>query len=253
MIQTAERVSTQLSDNYVYQRSLLAYHYAANIIHGNVLEIGTGEGYGIEMISSKATQFTTVDQFVKNIDFTKYSNVQFKQITVPPFTGLMDDTYDFVITFQVIEHIENDLEFLKEIYRVLKPGGKLIVSTPNILTTLTRNPWHVREYKHNELTKLSNSVFLSTETLGTYGNETIMNYYNKNKEAIKKITRFDIFNLQYLLPRRLLQIPYDLLNRYNRKKLLSSNYSLTSGIKMSDFSIAPVNDQCLDLYYICTK
>ena len=51
----------------------------------------------------------------------------------------------------------------------------------------------------------------------------VQKYYQKNKESVKKITRFDIFNLQYILPRWMLQIPYDILNRLNRKKLKSDN------------------------------
>lgn len=55
LIQTAERVShIDASDNYVFQRSLFAYAEAAKLVHGKVLEIGTGSGYGIEMIASKA-------------------------------------------------------------------------------------------------------------------------------------------------------------------------------------------------------
>ena len=37
---TAQRVSKEISDNYVFQRSLLAYHYAAERVNGDVLEIG---------------------------------------------------------------------------------------------------------------------------------------------------------------------------------------------------------------------
>jgi len=47
-INTAERVSAEASDNFVFQRSLLAYHAASARIAGDVLEIGTGAGYGIE-------------------------------------------------------------------------------------------------------------------------------------------------------------------------------------------------------------
>ena len=48
---TAERVSREMSDNFVFQRSLLAYHAAAQRIGGDVLEIGTGAGYGIEVVA----------------------------------------------------------------------------------------------------------------------------------------------------------------------------------------------------------
>ena len=50
-ITTAERVSREASDNFVFQRSLLAYHAAAQRISGDVLEIGTGAGYGIEVVA----------------------------------------------------------------------------------------------------------------------------------------------------------------------------------------------------------
>ena len=46
---TAERVSRDASDNFVFQRSLLAYDRAAEIVSGDVLEIGTGTRYGIEL------------------------------------------------------------------------------------------------------------------------------------------------------------------------------------------------------------
>ena len=124
-IQTAERVShIDASDNYVYQRSVFAYLQAAEMIQGNILEIGTGSGYGVDIVSPKADHFTTVDKFVCDIDKSKYDNVSFVQCNVPPLEGFEDNQFDFVITFQVIEHIKPDDAFVKEIHRVLKPGGK---------------------------------------------------------------------------------------------------------------------------------
>ncbi|MDE5621984.1 MAG: SAM-dependent methyltransferase, partial [Alistipes sp.] len=61
-ITTAERVSTEASDNFVFQRSLLAYHAAAERIAGDVLEIGTGTGYGIEGVAPHAARFVTLDK-----------------------------------------------------------------------------------------------------------------------------------------------------------------------------------------------
>lgn len=61
-VTTAERVSRDASDNYVFQRSLLAYHHAAGLISGNVLEIGTGTGYGVEILAPHCDRFTTVDK-----------------------------------------------------------------------------------------------------------------------------------------------------------------------------------------------
>ena len=78
---------------------------------------------------------------------------------VPPIKGIEDSTIDFVVTFQVIEHIEDDELFLSEIYRVLKPGGKMILTTPNAKMSLTRNPWHIREYTTDQMADTLQSSF----------------------------------------------------------------------------------------------
>jgi len=253
-LQTAERVShTDLSDNYVYQRSLLAYVECAKMVHGRVLELGTGSGYGIDYISASADEFVTIDKFPSNIDFSKYPNVTFKQMTLPSLAEFEDNSFDFVISFQVIEHIVDDHEYVKEAHRVLKPGGKLIVTTPNKKMSITRNPWHIREYTIEELRTLMGKYFKTVESNGVFGNEKIMDYYNNNKASVRKITRFDIFNLQYRLPRQVLQIPYDILNRMNRRKLLSENNDLVSSIKMEDYFTGTAKEGCFDLFYISEK
>ena len=60
-INTAERVSVEASDNFVFQRSRLAYCAAAERIGGEVLEIGTGSGYMAALIGSMAKQVTTIE------------------------------------------------------------------------------------------------------------------------------------------------------------------------------------------------
>ena len=222
MIQTAERVSHRdMSDNYVYQRSILAYLETEKLISGKVLEIGTGSGYGISIVSPKASTFVTIDKFadpkVKE-ENAHLTNVEFVQMTIPPIAGIADNSFDFVISFQVIEHIQNDKEYVKEIHRVLKPGGKFIVTTPNKPMSLSRNPWHIREYKVAELKTLLLKSFKAVETNGTYGNEKVMEYYNKNKESVNRIMKYDILNLQYRLPAWVLQVPFDIMNRRKQKK-----------------------------------
>ncbi len=253
VLQTAERVSHEdMSDNYVFQRSLLAYLEAAKIVSGDVLEIGAGEGYGIKHIAPKADHYLTLDKHPVHID-PQYTNVSFKQMNIPPLAGIEDASFDYVVSFQVIEHIEADDKYVSEIHRVLKPGGKFIVTTPNKKMSITRNPWHVREYTIGELKTLLGQSFASVDAKGVFGNTKIMDYYNKNKESVRKITRFDIFDLQHKLPRQILQIPYDILNRMNRKKLLNQNNSLVSDIHYEDYSIAEAKEGCFDLFYIATK
>ena len=249
---TAERVSSSdRSDNYVFQRSILAYHEAARRVSGKVLEIGTGMGYGIEVVAPQTSHFTTIDKS-QAYEATLPANAEFRQMEVPPL-GFADEQFDYVISFQVIEHIKRDSDFVREVSRVLRPGGQFIVSTPNAPMSLTRNPWHVREYTAQELLNLLKGQFSKVECLGVSGNGKVLESYEKNRKGVERITRFDILDLQHRLPSWMLQIPYDILNRINRRRLLKQNTDLTCSITMQDYSIGEVSDQCFDLFYIAHK
>lgn len=256
MIKTAERVSnTELSDNYIYQRTLLAYLESAKLISGDVLEIGTGTGYGIDILSPKSNKYVTIDKFdcKKIVETKNYKNVEFIQMNVPPLTNIPDNSFDVVFASQLIEHIKDDVKLVDEMYRVLKKDGLLILTTPNKTMSLTRNPFHVREYTPNEFTQLLSKNFQNIEKNGVYGNEKVMEYYEINKESVKKFEKFDIFNLQYNLPRWMLQVPYDILNRMNRRKILKNNEDISINITTEDFYVKEADETCLDLFYIVKK
>ena len=251
VIKTAERVSRDVTDNYVFQRSKLAYVEAAKRVKGRVLEIGTGTGYGVDIIAPNAERYITLDKCRSEELGQMPSNVEFCQCAVPPLP-FEDESFDCVVSFQVIEHIKRDKEFVREVYRVLKPGGLFIVSTPNRPMSLTRNPWHVKEYNAEQFKNLL-SLFPSVEALGVGGNERVWSYYEKNRESVHRIMRLDILRMQWWLPRWVLQIPYDILNRLNRRKLHSQNRSLTENISMEDYTLQSVDDRCFDLFYIAKK
>ncbi len=251
---TAQRVShVDPSDNFVFARSLLAYREAAKRVGGAVLEIGTGSGYGVEVLSSASATLTTVDKHepAKTL-LEAHSNTEFRRMKVPPL-DFPSGSFDRVVSFQVIEHIKDDGAFLAEIYRVLKPGGEFIVTTPNILMSLTRNPWHVREYTPDEFKDLMEGHFDGVETLGVFGDEKVMEYYERNREGVARIARFDPLGLRDKLPRALLRIPYDIANRLNRRRLLSENEQLTAALTPDDYRLAPVAVAAFDLFYIGTK
>lgn len=250
---TAERVCAEASDNFVFQRSLLAYHAAAERIDGDVLEIGTGSGYGVEVVAPHARSFVTLDKHVpKAGSLPSLPHVRYMQATVPPLP-FADGSFDFVISFQVIEHIRRDDDFVREVHRVLRPGGQFIVTTPNAPMSLTRNPWHVREYTADKLRNLLARSFSAIEMLGVAGNDRVMAYYEQNRRSVARITRFDVLDLQHRLPRCLLQLPYDLLNRINRRRLLRDNTDLTTSIRMDDYRVGPVTADCFDLFAVARK
>ena len=250
-IKTAERVSRDVTDNFVFQRSKLAYVEAAQRVAGRVLEIGTGTGYGIDIIAPNVEHFVTMDKTRSEELGAIPANVEFKEGVVPPIP-FADESFDYVVSFQVIEHIKRDKEFVREVHRVLKKGGKFIVSTPNRPMSLTRNPWHVREYTAEQFSQLL-CLFADVEALGVGGNERVWSYYEKNRESVRRITRFDILRMQWWMPRWVLQIPYDILNRLNRRRLHSENRTLTENILMEDYSLQIVDNKCFDLFYVATK
>lgn len=217
-----------------------------------MLEIGTGSGYGIELVAPHARRFVTIDKHRPQEELLARGDVTFLEAVVPPLP-FRDASFDWVISFQVIEHIRDDRAFVAEIHRVLRPGGRFLVTTPNAPMSLTRNPWHVREYTPEELRQLLLGPFSEVEALGVFGNGKVMDYYEENRRSVERITRFDLLDLQHRLPRWMLQLPYDLLNRLNRRRLLRDNDSLTRSITMEDYRIGPVADDCFDLFYIAEK
>ncbi len=256
MVITAERVSQDPSDNFVFQRSILAYHHAAKLIaesdeRESVLEVGTGVGYGVSIIAPHAERFVTMDKQPPTLSDLP-SNCEVVKASAPklPFA---DGSFDWVVTFQVVEHIDRDSKFIEEVARVLRPNGRLIISTPNAPMSLTRNPWHVREYTAEEFTDLLTPHFAEVERFGVVGDKEVMDYYEKNREGVARITKFDIFDLQHRLPRQLLQLPYDILNRLNRRKLLSQNRELTTQINMSSYSVTNDLGRAFDLLYVTKK
>jgi SAM-dependent methyltransferase len=72
---------------------------------------------------------------------------------------LADASVDVVINFQVIEHLWDQPQFVAECFRVLRPGGRLLMSTPNRITFTPGsdtpvNPFHTRELNAAELDEL---------------------------------------------------------------------------------------------------
>ncbi len=243
------------SDNPIHQRLLKAYYLSLEYISGDVLEVGCGEGRGIELIAPNASSFTGIDkisQVIENLK-TAFPKGDFQQMVIPPFSGLKNNTYDVVVSFQVIEHIKNDRKYLKEIHRVLKPGGKALITTPNIKMSLSRNPWHIREYTAKGLKSMANEIFPKVEMLGISGNEKVMTYHEENRQSVEKVMKWDILNLQYRLPAFMLKYPYEILNRMNRNKLNSGNTSLVQEIHHSDYLLSQNPDTSLDLFCVMEK
>ena len=245
---------TITSDNPIHQRLLKAYVIAADKVSGNLLEVGCGEGRGIEWLTPKVDTYSAIDKIVSVVEKlkAKYPKGNIISGNIPPLP-YPDHTFDYVVSFQVIEHIKDDHSFLKEISRVLKPGGFALISTPNRPMSLSRNPWHEREYTADELTLLAKKYFGSVEMKGITGNEKVMQYHERNRQSVNKIMKWDVFDLQYKLPASVLRIPYEMLNRLNRNKLREAADDLVASIKHEDYLLTDEASGALDLFLIARK
>jgi SAM-dependent methyltransferase len=255
-IYTTEITSEAIaSDNPIHQRLFKAYVVAKDYIRGQVLEVGCGEGRGIETMLPLAESFTAVDKIKPVIDNLqqRFPTGKFMAMNIPPLSGLADNAYDSIVSFQVIEHIQNDALFLKEIHRVLKPGGVALLTTPNRSMSLSRNPWHIREYLPQELANLAKKFFPQVDMKGITGNKKVMEYHEENRRSVNRIMRFDIFNLQYNLPAFMLRLPYEILNRRNRNKLQSADNSMVANIHHDDYIVVDDATHALDLLLIVRK
>ncbi|NML23598.1 class I SAM-dependent methyltransferase [Pseudoflavitalea sp. G-6-1-2] len=255
ILKTAERADSHTyANNYIYQRHVFAYKaIPSSSLHGKtVLEVGCGEGYGMEMLHHQAAQWLAIDKKKPaRVEFNDHK--QFQYCLLPHLTGIPSNNFDTVICFQVIEHIEDDHALLREMKRVLKPGGTLYLTTPNKMMSLTRNPFHVREYAPVSMQVLIAKHFHRASVEGIYGNDIVMDYYEANKKNVQRILKFDVLDLQHNLPAALLRGVYSLMNNYNRLQLARKSPDITAGILHTDFQLKPLDSGCLDYFVTARK
>lgn len=99
------------------------------------LDVGAGEGALTQKLHDMGYDMQACDFSPEAFKFSKVS-CEGVDITGPfPYT---DGSFDLVIAVEVTEHILDHENFFSEINRILKPGGKLYISTPNILSMKSR-------------------------------------------------------------------------------------------------------------------
>ena len=253
---TTEVTSSKIaSDKPLYARTKKAYELIKGQVRGEVLEIGCGEGYGIPLYYDNVDELTLIDKSRYTIAIlkNKYPEARLIQSKVPPLSDIEDNYFDNIILFQVIEHIKNDHLLISELYRVLKPGGKAFLTTPNASKTLARNPWHFKEYTFEDLKHLITKNFKIFEIKGIEGNNKTDSYYNLNRTSVSQLLKLDVFKLQHRIPSFLLILPYELLNRINRKKLLRKKPELIDSITCEDYQLKDFSEGTLDFFCVLCK
>jgi SAM-dependent methyltransferase len=139
------------------------YHFAARWAAGRrVLDVACGEGYGTALLARVAAHATGVDISGPAVDHAKaeyaaLANVEFKCASCTRIP-LPDASIDVAVSFETVEHIEEQDAFLDELARVLGPGGVLVLSCPNKTEYTDKrnyhNEFHVKELYRAQLAQL---------------------------------------------------------------------------------------------------
>lgn len=149
------------------------YFFAASLVSGKrVLDIASGEGYGTHILAQCAAHVTGVDispEAVSNAT-EQYAgdNITFLQGSARAIP-LPDASVDVVVSFETLEHLQEQEEMLQEIRRVLRDDGMLIISTPNkpvYNLSIDDNEFHVKELERKDFIALLKTQFANITLLG---------------------------------------------------------------------------------------
>jgi ubiquinone/menaquinone biosynthesis C-methylase UbiE len=165
-----------------YEESLHTdrYRYAQRFVEGKaVLDIACGTGYGCGMLrSAGASTVLGVDISSEAIEYASRHHADagtvFELGNAEDLPGVQSESIDVITSFETIEHLADVERYLAEMWRVLRPGGEYLVSTPDrrLVSSLypirkkPNNPFHLREYTRDEFVSVVEERFRVVECLG---------------------------------------------------------------------------------------
>jgi 2-polyprenyl-3-methyl-5-hydroxy-6-metoxy-1,4-benzoquinol methylase len=150
-----ERPRPDGPDQVTYHHHLARYQFALGKMAGGeaVLDAGCGTGYGTQLLRGKAISAIGIDYSPLAVAYAREHfagpGVAFAQMDCQRL-AFPTARFDLMVCFEVFEHMEDQDGFLVECRRVLRPGGTLILSTPNGVTAEVhmrsigqKNPFHI--------------------------------------------------------------------------------------------------------------
>lgn len=148
------------------------YEFALPFCTGkDVLDAGCGVGYGSAVLAAHARRVVGVDLDPEAISYARRryagANIEFHRDDLLQL-NLPDSSFDAVCSFETIEHLDDRERYLREMRRVLRPGGTYLVSTPRATETTTApaNPHHLIELSRGDFEALLRRHFADVELYG---------------------------------------------------------------------------------------
>jgi SAM-dependent methyltransferase len=180
----SEQVYSALQQfDWYYLDSKWEFNRALRDLQSNscILEIGCGEGAFLEQAKAKGFRAQGIELNDQAVQSAIEKGLSVGQIDLFDLVENAPEKYDAVCFFQVLEHISNPRSFLVAGLRLLKPGGRLILSVPNNAgfiqydhdDLLNRPPHHISRWSPDVFTYLSRILpvqllSLSWEPLAMY-------------------------------------------------------------------------------------
>src|SRR3954467_912781 len=154
---TGERMTTGVEGQIEFEhfhRYCLAREFCAG---RDVLDIASGEGYGAAILTGPARSVVGVEIDAASVAHARAAyalpKLRFEEGDAHSIP-LADDAVDVVVSFETLEHLDDPAGFLVEVRRVLRPGGLLVISTPDRQVYSApgsdANPYHRLEYTPEE-------------------------------------------------------------------------------------------------------
>lgn len=200
-------------DEYLaYLRQRFAYGAAASELAGapRVLDFGCGSGLCTRVLGDVVDEIVGVDVAAEAV---AYASAHYGSDTCSfrVYDGVRlpidDASFDAAVSFHAIEHIRADTDAVAEIARVLRPGGTVLISTPNRANRVEpgRRPWnkfHVREYDAADLAAMLSTQFTDVRVRGVTAREEVHAIEMARVAQSRRMRRWDVLNLRGLIPDR---------------------------------------------------
>lgn len=160
---TGERIIPKLlkPTNGMLLEHIARYYFATPYIQGRVLDLACGTGYGCHMVAKeRKREITEVIGVDIDPETLYYANREYNHQKVTYRQGSATDpqlpeqlgVFDTILSFETIEHVEDEQTFMDNLYRMLKPGGTLVLSSPfgRGRGMPTSEPFHVHQLTPEE-------------------------------------------------------------------------------------------------------
>jgi len=176
MEKPVERAEIDKVNPFSTQPALQRYVFASQFIKNKiVLDVACGIGYGCNVLKNNQPSSYIIggDNYFSGLKYG--SKVYRKEIKFCQLDALhlpfKDSAVGVVVSMETIEHLMDLTGFLSEVYRVLEDRGILVCSTPNKHYTnrigaTGDNPFHVKEYFHDEIVEIISNFFTQIESFG---------------------------------------------------------------------------------------